>query len=95
MDLLESSTRTSGDYSGVFEYDGETSFFYLYGQNEEAEHKIVDSIHIFSGEADSIISDVCVQWQEPDERVGLFLNGVLWAVYNLTTGKNLGETILT
>jgi hypothetical protein len=89
-EILKNATRVSGDYSGVFEYDGKTSYFYLYTHNEVTGHKVIDAIHIFSGTIDFVESDICVQWQQHDKRVGLFLEGVLWAVFNLTTGNKYG-----
>jgi hypothetical protein len=33
-EMFESASRANGDLAGVFEYDGETGYFYLYETKE-------------------------------------------------------------
>ena len=61
-ELFDSAVRSRGDLAGVFEYDGETAYFYLYDVTREQEHRIVDAIHVLSGESDLTAQDVEVRW---------------------------------
>jgi hypothetical protein len=89
-DLFDSAVRRAGDLAGVFEYDGETAYFYLYDIAHEQEHRIVDAIHVLSGEADLTAQDVDVRWDDAESRVALFLRETQWAVFNVITGEKHG-----
>lgn len=89
-DLLESATRAKGDLAGVFEYDGETGYFYLYDVRDDDHPRILESIYIVNGECDLDASDVSVEWDEEQKRVALFLRGRQWAVFNLKTREAHG-----
>jgi hypothetical protein len=34
-EILKNTTRSAGDLAGVFEFDGDTSYFYLYNTSSE------------------------------------------------------------
>jgi hypothetical protein len=89
-ELFESAVREKGDFSGVFEYDGDTAYFYLYDMRREDQPKIVDAVHILSGATNLEESDVIVQWDKGEQRVGLFLRGVQWAVFNVASSRKYG-----
>jgi hypothetical protein len=90
-ELFESATRENGDLAGVFEYDGETGYFYLYDVTARKGHKIVDFIHIFTGRNTELTpTDALVRWDNAQQRVGLFLRGVQWAVFNPASGTKHG-----
>jgi len=55
-EIFKSATRSAGDFSGVFEFDGDTSYFYLYRLH--AERRIVDAIHVCSGAPDFEESEI-------------------------------------
>lgn len=50
-EMFQSAVRSSGDLAGVFEYDGETGYFYLY-QTGAMGNKILSANHILTGPAD-------------------------------------------
>jgi hypothetical protein len=81
-EIFESTARSSGDLAGVFEYDGETGYFYLYQTTGSEGQKVLDSIHILSAEPDFTESDLTIRWDSKQERVGLFIRGELWAVFD-------------
>jgi hypothetical protein len=81
-EIFDSCVRTRGDLAGVFEYDGEAGFFYLYETERGHGEKVLDSIHIFSGQPDLAEHDVSVRWDLAEEKVGLFIRDVLWAVFD-------------
>ena len=93
-ELFESAVRGQEDFGGVFEYDGDTAYFYLYDMRQINE-QIVDAIHIFSGTTDLNDSDVIVQWDKGEQRVGLFLRGVQWAVFNVASKQKYGGNFKT
>jgi hypothetical protein len=81
-EIFNDSVRTAGDLAGVFEYDGETGYFYLYDTTERQGKKILDSIRILSGEADFSDADISIRWDLEEQKVGLFIRNVLWAVFD-------------
>lgn len=80
-ELFESRVRSSGDLAGVFEYDGETSYFYLYRTGSQG-NKVLDSIHVASEPPDFVVSDLEIRWAKGEAKVGLFIKGDLWAVFD-------------
>lgn len=94
-ELFESVVRGQEDLGGVFEYDGDTAYFYLYDMRQKDQHKIIGAIHIFSGTTDLKDSDVIVQWDKGEQRVGLFLRGVQWAVFNVASKRKCGGNYKT
>src|SRR4051812_13869795 len=81
-ELFESAVREAGDLAGIFEHDGSVAYFYLYAVGDGQPTKILDQIRVFSGTAFISQSDVDVRWDATEQRVGLFLRGVQWAVFN-------------
>jgi len=81
-DIFDSCVRTAGDLAGVFEYDGETGYFYLYDVNDNATRKILDTIHVLFGKPDFNDTDVSIRWDSTEEKVGLVIHGALWAVFD-------------
>jgi hypothetical protein len=88
-EMFESEVRSSGDLAGVFESDDETGYFYLYIARTGST-RIIDTLHIWSGDMDLEQKDVAVRWNDREDRVGLFIRGVLWGVYNVATGTKHG-----
>jgi len=68
--------------AGVFEHDGETGYFYLYQISNDQGSKILDSIHIVSGPAKFSEADIEIRWDRSAEKVGLFIKGQLWAMFD-------------
>jgi hypothetical protein len=90
VEVFESGKRTNGDLAGVFEYDGHVGYFYLYIAGDTAASRILDAIHVVSANACIRQRDVVVKWDAREERVGLFLQGTLWAVFNVPAGTKYG-----
>jgi hypothetical protein len=89
-ELFHSAIRSKGDLAGVFEYDGVAGYFYLYDLNQEEGSRVVGSIRILSADTDLVDEDVSVRWDTCEERVGLFLRGTQWAVFNAIAGTKHG-----
>ena len=87
-DIFVSKIRSVGDLAGVFEYDGETGYFYKYDQDRMGGTRVLAAIHIVSGKVDFAESDVEVRWGQGDEWVGLFIRGELWAAFG--TSEKVG-----
>jgi hypothetical protein len=51
-EILKNATRSAGDLAGVFEFDEDTSYFYLYNTSGDAGQKVLGAIHIMSGTPD-------------------------------------------
>ncbi len=43
-EMFDSSVRSAGDFAGVFEYDGETGYFYLYDMSREESQRVLAAI---------------------------------------------------
>jgi hypothetical protein len=82
------ATRSIGDLAGVFEYDGTTGYFYLY--QLVPSNKVLRAIHVLSGEPDFTEEDVRIVWDSQETRVGLFIRGTLWGVFDSVTPKDFG-----
>ena len=93
-EIFESAIRPRGDLAGVFEYDGETSYFYLYRTGDRAD-EVVDSVHVASARPDFTSSDIDVRWTPNGEKVGLFIKGALWAVFDAERGTKHGGNYMT
>ena len=87
-ELFSSSARIHG-LSGVFEYDGETSYFYLVDHSKEHRGAIVDAIHVTSSPPDFRQVEIRICWDRQQNLIGLFLHGELWAAFN-TRGEKFG-----
>ena len=81
-EIFDSSVRPQGDLAGVFEHDGDAGYFYLYATEGGAGSKVLDSIHIISGEPDFAEGDISIQWDAEKQKVGLFIKALLWAVFD-------------
>ena len=84
-----SAERSDADLAGVFEFDGETSYFYLYRTAKNRE-QVLDAIHVFSGIPDFSEADIAVRWNPAQDKVGLFIRDELWAVFDTHTQLRMG-----
>lgn len=89
-EMFGSLARSTGDLAGVFEYDGETGYFYLYKCKDETGQKVAGEIHIVSGMADFQQTDIAICWDEDEKRVGLFICGQVCAVFDVDRGAKYG-----
>ena len=90
QDIFDSEVRSAGDLAGVFEYDGDTGYFYLYEVAGQAGQKVLSSIHVVSGPIEFSASDVQVQWDVSEQRVGLFIHDTLWATFDTARRRKYG-----
>jgi hypothetical protein len=89
-EMFDSVTNSTGVYAGVFEYDGEVGYFYLYEMKGNEGKKVVAAIRILIGAPDFDEDDVAICWSSTEERVGLFIHNQLWAVFDCATGARCG-----
>ncbi|SRR6266700_3992608 len=88
-EIFESAVSATGDLAGVFEYDGETSYFYLY-RTGEGDNTVIDAVHLLSGSPDFSGADIEIRWTSDQVKVGLFIRGELWAVFDVQRGAKDG-----
>jgi hypothetical protein len=81
-DIFESSTRSAGDFAGVFESDDETSYFYLC-EVHGSEIRILDHAHICSGVPDFTASSISIRWSTAEDKVALYIDDVLRAAFDV------------
>jgi hypothetical protein len=89
-ELFDSSARSKGDLAGVFEYDGDVGYFYLYRCGDEAAQKVVGAIRILSGTADFEEADLAIRWDADEKRVALFVCGQICAAFDADSGVKYG-----
>ena len=89
-EMFYSAVRSAGDQVGVFEYDGDTGYFYLYDTRNEENRKIVAAIRVLVGTPDFEEQDVAICWDSTESKVGLFIHEQLWAVFDCRTGAEYG-----
>src|SRR5688572_449218 len=70
-EMFDSSVRSAGDLAGVFEYDGETGYFYLYKNERDSGQKVMSAIRIVDGDPDFKQEDISIRWDAAETRVGL------------------------
>lgn len=89
-EIFDSCVRSGGDLAGVFEYDGETGYFYLYEVRGNADNRVVDAIRIVVGTSDFVEADICVRWNANEDSVGLYIRGTLWAIFDTIRNQKHG-----
>lgn len=90
FDVFVSSDSHSSDYSGVFEHDGDVGYFYLCRTAVGGESKIIESLCVMRGVQGLVESDFTVKWDRTGAKVGLFIRGVLWSLYDVTAKTKHG-----
>lgn len=86
-EFIESALRPDGDLAGVFEFDGETSYFYLWNSTLKDGKKILASICIDVAPSEIENSEVVIRWDENSKYVGLFFSRKLVAVFDDSGGR--------
>jgi len=89
-EVFRSASQSVGSLAGVFEFDGETGYFYLYETKAPDGTKIVASIRILGSVLDLSGMEIAVRWDCQERRVGLFIEGQLWAAFDSVTGEKFG-----
>lgn len=82
--------QPNGDHSIVFEFDGETSYFYLATRHPEP--KILKAIHVRSGAPDFDESELQLAWDGPQGALGI--RGRIVAIYDVAKGTQEGGTAI-
>lgn len=78
--------RFAGDLAGVFEYDEETAYFYLY----EVGGRVLDALQICTNCPSILDQDVDVRWDKLGHKVALFVNGAFCAMFVVSTREKFG-----
>jgi hypothetical protein len=89
-EMFDSSVRSAGDFAGVFEYDGETGYFYLYDMSREESQRVLAAIRVVGTKPDFDQDSIEIKWDKAERRVGLFIRGALWAAFDTKTGAGFG-----
>ena len=83
------SDSFSSSYSGVFEDDGETAYFYAYDRGKP-DAPILDAVHVY--DAKSVMdraqeAEAKISWSSDGLKAGLLINEVLHAVIDFQACK--------
>ena len=84
VETVVQSDPASGRYQAVFEYDGETGYFYAL-DTADSENPIIDALHIYN--VQSIAdkhkpSELHIIWSGDGMKAALFINSYPHAIYN-------------
>jgi hypothetical protein len=90
QEIFADLVRSAGDLAGVFEYDGETGYFYLYRTNAVAGAKIIDALPVASRSTDFTREDISIRWDRSETKVALFIKSVMWAAFDGSSGQKFG-----
>jgi len=82
-EIFQSAVRSDGGVAGVFEFDGDVGYFYLYDLSKGKGNQISSSMRIVSGDLDFSEPDVRVSWNKFGNIVGLYIRDQLWAAFNI------------
>ena len=74
-EYFESAGRLAGDFAGVFECDGKTSYFYLYRLDASADRKIVRALKLELKAAQLLDKQITVFWSDNQNTVFLKAGG--------------------
>lgn len=89
-EIWDGAARSADDVAGVFEFEEDVGYFYLYEMARRDGEKITGAIHIVSGIPDFAQKDISIRWAPDESEVGLFIRGQLWAVFDCKTSKGYG-----
>jgi hypothetical protein len=89
-EIFESSIRSFGDLAGVFEYDGEDGYFFLFDLTKDKGKQCSGVISVNSADDDLGTSDIAIKWSRSEEIVGLYIGGRLWAAFD-QNGRKFGS----
>jgi hypothetical protein len=93
-DTWIASDSPSSRFSGVFEDDGETAYFYAY-ERDASQLAILDAVHIYNlanvtdRERES---EVEIVWSSDGLKAGLFINATLHAVLDFESRRGYCRT---
>lgn len=90
-EIFDSSVRSAGDFGGVFEFDGDTSYFYLYRISGDEGSRVVDAIKIGVGAPSFSQADVKIFWSLDESLVCLQIADTLVAIFDCIDGSKYGE----
>lgn len=80
--MFVSSVRSADDLAGVFEFEDDVGYFYLYRTQSEEGKKIVGNLLVANGPVDFDEESVEVRWNGDESAVGMLIGGVLWAAFS-------------
>ncbi len=89
-EMFDSVVRSAGDKAGVFEYYGDTGYFYLYKTKGEKYQNVTATIWVLNGTPDFAGKDIAIRWDPSEGKVGLFIHGQLWAAFDIDSGEKYG-----
>jgi hypothetical protein len=90
-EIFESETNSAETLAGVFEFDGEASYFYLYKILEGDEYEILNNIRIqINSSPDFNSSDIEILWQSRDRFLCLKIKNIIWAVFDIQSNQTYG-----
>jgi len=89
-EMFDSQLRSGGDFAGVFEFDGDVAYFYLYDTTKPENEKVLGAIRVLTGTPDFEEDDVAIRWDKGEGNVGLLIRGELWAAFDAATRAAYG-----
>jgi hypothetical protein len=91
IDVYESATDDLGRFGAVFERDDETAYFYLLDMRKQEGKRIVSAFNAKAVTDLPADTPVSIRWSSSVAAVGLFVDGVLSAIFDLRTADPIGR----
>lgn len=91
IDVYESAIDATGRFGAVFERDDETAFFYLLDLRLPEGNQIAEAFNTHTVTQMPGETPVAVEWSSAGEVVGLRVDGVLLAVFDLRIDERKGR----
>lgn len=82
-EIFESQLNPAGSFAGVYEYEEEVGYFYLYDVSKNDGHKVVSAIRVATGPAAHSSAEVEIRWSADEKFVGLLIRERLCAAFDV------------
>jgi hypothetical protein len=91
IDVYESAVDEAGKFGAAFERNDETAYFYLLDMGKQEGERIVSAFNAKAVTDLPADTPVSIRWSSSVAAVGLFIDGVLSAVFDLRTADPIGR----
>ncbi len=89
-EVFDSQVNSDGSLAGVYEYEDDVGYFYLYDLARPEGQKIIGAIRVLVGSVHYALKDLSIRWSDGDVFVGLFIENRLCAAFKVDSCEAFG-----
>ena len=89
-DIFESQVNSDGCLAGVYEYDSQVGYFYLYDLTRPEGQKVTGAIRVSVGPFRHSLDDLAIRWSGDERFVGLFIKNQLFVAFDAKSHEAFG-----